>query len=415
MHKQIKKIEIAGFAVHSAADGETVKVQVKDWATSESPLFYVYAEQLANLIFPHLGIPNFRDIVNSFLCLIHPDDSADFYAQDFKVVAKIKINRPVEKGEPVYAKDITEIAELRFPDITINREDKVIFLTRSGWRFGIFFDFTKQIDADKLAKDLAVLQKELVLEDVLKSALAEIESKQAHADLESSDTSKEIYEAFIKTEGKTDRMHILKAFEELGYKRKLEYSDTEEDLGDAGLIKMCELAIHGPAQKVPLICIFDRDNPAILKRLSDQTGEKKLEYQSWGKNVFSLALPIPVNRSGYQYISIEMYYPDEVIRRTTDEGKRLFFDNELQLVKPMSGGKVVFNPILPVEDGELTKKVFSQRVEDIKDSFGRQVGLSKTAFAGLICSNKKPFDKIDFKNFQLVADIIEKIIKSGCS
>lgn len=405
MHKKIYDIKLDGFAVSSAAPGEKVKIQVKDWVTSESPLFYVYAEQIGSVIFPKLDNTNFRNTVNYYLAVIHPDNTADVYAQDFRVIAKIKPNRLLKKGEPVYAKDITEIAEVRFPDISINPDDRIIFLTRNGWRFGIFFDFTKEINIDTLASDIAKLQKSLVLDDVLKNAMAEIRFKEDQIILG---------DAFIQTEGKTDRMHLKKAFENIGFKKKLQYSESEEDLGDIGLLKICELAIHNPPLKIPLICIFDRDNKDILKKLEKQSKSngKGVEYQSWGNNVFSFALPIPKDRRGYKFISIEMYYTDETIRRTTDKGKKLFFNNELLVKKRLSGGENEYNPVTPEKESELTKKIYSGPVKNIKDGAGKQVGLSKTAFAELIYSEHDPFQEISFSNFKLVASIIEDIIKA---
>ncbi len=416
MHKKINDIKLDGFAVNSAAPGEMVKVQVKDWATSEAPHFYIYAEQIANIIFPKLEIANFRNKVNNYLAVIHPDNTADIYTQDnLKIVAKIKANRSVKAGEFVYAKDIDDIEEIRFPDIPINSDDKVIFLERSGWRFGIFFDFTKKINKDILAVDIARLQKNLVLEDILKNTLAEIRSKESQAELVSKGKPEEIYEAFIITEGKTDWMHLEKAFKEISYNRMLEYSKPEKELGDSGLLQICHLAIHGPLHKVPLICIFDRDNQKIIKELLVQSEDEKSEYQSWGNNVFSIMLPIPKDRESYKNISIEMYYSDEVIKHTTADGKRLFFDNELVMKRPVSGGVTEFNPTAPLHEFEFTKKVYSGLVENIEDSSGRKVGLSKTAFAELIYNKQEPFKGINFENFRGISSIIEKIITTHIS
>ena len=70
MHKQISDIKLDGFAMSSALPGETVTVLVKDWATSQSLTFFVYAEQIANLILTKLGILNIRNELLSTIGII---------------------------------------------------------------------------------------------------------------------------------------------------------------------------------------------------------------------------------------------------------------------------------------------------------------------------------------------------------
>ena len=84
MKKTIEEVNLAGFAITSAAAGQPINIQVKDSVTSDSPLFYGYAEQIANILAPKLGHPFFRSQVNYYLVLIHPDNTADVYWDDFK-------------------------------------------------------------------------------------------------------------------------------------------------------------------------------------------------------------------------------------------------------------------------------------------------------------------------------------------
>lgn len=397
MHKQINDVRLDGFAVSSAAAGETVKVQVKGSATSESPFFLMYAEQIANLIFPKLGSIKLKDEVNNYLAVIHIDNTADVYIQEFATAVKVKLNRSIKVGEPIYPKDIDDMVEVSFPGISIKSDDKVVFLKRSGWRFGIYFDFTKQINIETLGVDLANIHKTLILEDNLKNVLAEIQTKMAED------------EAFIITEGKTDWKHLEIAFRKINYLRRLGYSKQEKALGDAGLLEICKRAIHLPSNKLPIICVFDRDNPTIIKELNSHSGNDEVDYQSWGNNVFSMMIPQPPERVDYSNISIEMYYSDETIKRKTKEGKRLFFDNELK-AELIRGKPKKMISISPVIDTELDKKVYSTDVENIEDSSGKKVGISKTVFAEVIYSENEPFKEVDFENFRHIARIIEKIL-----
>jgi len=405
MHHKIADVKIGGFSVTSAEAGQSVFITTKDSVTSESPLFYVYAEQFSNFIFPKTGALNLRDVVNYYLVVIHPDCTADFYAQDFEVAAKIKPNRDIKKGEVVYAKDITDISETTFPKININSDDQIIYLQRSGWRFGIYFNLSRDLDMAVVGREIANLQKQLVLEDVLKKTLADLKQNEANV----LSGQKASFDAYIITEGKTDWTHLKKAFYENRYTRAFEYSQPDQELGDSGLLEICRRAIHMPAHEFPIICIFDRDNPEVQKTLIKQSGGTETEFQSWGGNVYSMMIPVPDHRTEYNNISIEMYYPDEVVRRTLADGKRLFFDNELKR-EILPGGINKWIPISAVSATEHTKKVYGTNVSEIEDESGAKVGLSKTAFAELISEGTPPFNDISFQQFLKISDVIEKII-----
>jgi hypothetical protein len=406
--KTIEEVNLAGFAITSAAAGQPINIQVKDSVTSDSPLFYGYAEQIANILAPKLGHPFFRSQVNYYLVLIHPDNTADVYWDDFKVVAQIKVNRTISAGALVEAASIDDIEEVRFPDITIGADDRVIFLVRSGWRFGIFFDLTASVDVDVLARDIARLQKGLALEDVLRRALADIQSKGADAELSARDHGGRTYDAFVITEGATDWMHLEKAFRKISYDRRLEYSKPDRELGDSGLLDLCRLAVHGAPQRVPIVCVFDRDNPKVATELN-KAGGAETEFQSWGNNVFSMMLPRPESRKDYENINIEMYYPNEVLKRVTPDGKRLVFDNEVKIER--LPGRQIRTVLIPaVAALEFTKKVYSKDVAGIENESGTKVAMSKTRFAELIRTEQAPFEQVSFEACRSVTVVLEKII-----
>lgn len=408
MHFKINEIKIGGFAVSSAKPGEIVRVEVKGSATSEMPRFYIYAEQISNIVFSKINTPDLYDAINQYLIVIHPDNSADFYLQDFEILASIKPNRDVKAGEAIYAKDIIDIKEITFPGININSNDQVVYLKRSGWRFGIYFDLRRKLDIAVLGEEIAELHGKLVLEDILKKVLNEFRQKE-----ENILSTTLPCDAFIIAEGKTDLMHFKKAFLKNGYHQNIEYSESHDDLGDIGLMEICRRAIHLPLNNIPIICVFDRDNPAIIKLLTKkQPDGSKKSYQSWGNNVYSMMIPIPEDRKEYEYISIEMYYSDEIIKRTLPDGKRLYFNNELKR-ETFPGNQYRLTPIHPVQKIEFSKKIFDENVDKIEDEKGNKLGLSKTVFAELVSRDIEPFNNIDFKNFNLISDIFNKIIEDS--
>ena len=217
----------------------------------------------------------------------------------------------------------------------------------------------------------------------------------------------DIEKPLIITEGKTDWMLLKKAKEKLAIGLEVAFYETAEDLGKDRLKRMVEDFSKISIPK-PIIFIFDRDDPNILKKMT----EENKSYKKWGNNVFSLVLPIPSHRSNYQNITIEMYFKDEEITRRTKDGKRLFFDNEIEkVIDPQTNQVICYRPVEPRKDKEFSKKVFSENVEMIKDNSGRPVGISKTRFAELVVSEEEPFNNVDFSEFKKVFEIIENILR----
>jgi hypothetical protein len=391
MQKKITEVQLDGFTARSISEGELADMITRDLATSDSSRFFVYAEQIANIIFPKLEVSN--DKIDRYLMVLHPDDTADVYLQDFKTVARAQLNRPMQAGEVIFRADVTDIDEVCFPDSAINRGDRLVYFERHRWRFGIVFDFTRETDADVFAKMAADLQRRLLLDDILQITLSELrEAEQTE------------YDAFVITEGKTDWRHLERALGEIGYRRRLRYEVQDKDRGDTELLVICRHLALEPRNR-PVICVFDRDNESVIKELA-KLGPVDDGYQVWGNGVYSFVLPVPEHRKQYKHISIEMYYSDEVLGRRTR--KKLCFDNELRKeILPGNRAKDVL--IAPDPGTELTKKVVAG-IDRIEDAAGNKVGLSKAAFAELIHNRAEPFQEVDFGSFRLFADTIERII-----
>lgn len=396
MHKHITDILLDGFTRQSAKEGEMVDITVKDIVTSESSMFFVYAEQIANIIFPKLEVS--PDRIDRYLMLLHTDNSADVYLQDFQTQISARVSRTFSSGELVLRSDLDGIEEVVFPDISITEGDRIVYFERHGWRFGIAFDFTRKIDQTEFGKFCAKLQTKLLLEDILQITLEELHKASEHG-----------FDAFIITEGKTDWRHLERAFREIGFKLNLRYDTSDQNRGDSKLLEICQSLALEPRQR-PVICIFDRDNETILKRLATMDPDDR-GYQDWGNNVFSFAIPIPEHRTDYRYISIEMYYPDNVLSRVTADGRRLCFDNEVK--KELFQGKVTRAVVIPaVIEAENTKKVISDDVDIIEDENGRKVCLSKARFAEMIRQNSDPFADIDFSAFRAIAYQVNLILNA---
>lgn len=73
--------------------------------------------------------------------------------------------KDMEKGIFVFKKDVFDITKLEFKDaiyeIKINPDDKIIFLFRVDWQFGLFYDFTQEVEINELKQELGYFYKRL--------------------------------------------------------------------------------------------------------------------------------------------------------------------------------------------------------------------------------------------------------------
>ena len=71
--------------------------------------------------------------------------------------------RAVVAGEPVFDGDIVDITALDFPAVEIGSADKVLYLFREGWRFGLGFDFNNEKEFNRAAftRELGTLYRKL--------------------------------------------------------------------------------------------------------------------------------------------------------------------------------------------------------------------------------------------------------------
>jgi hypothetical protein len=334
------------------------------------------------------------DHINRALVVVHQDKTAHLYVNDFIEIASIKAKRAINAGESVFLSDIDDIAEVTFPDVPITSTDKVVYLTRSGFIFGLYFNLNEVIDPAAVNRDLATLKKRLFFED----------------HLQKSKTHAFAADATVLTEGKTDVAHLKQALAalQLTGSLRLQFDETGEAFGDTSLLAACK-SYARISRAQPIICVFDRDNPKIIRELEQKT-EPGMRYQAWGNNVFSLMLPVPEHRQRYQSISVEMYYSEEALHEPGADGKRLFFDNETRKEIPPGGG-AIFRVIEPVADFEFTKKVIDQDADKILNAAGEPCGISKTVFASRVAAGA--FKQADFAPFEAVFDVIAEILAAA--
>ena len=165
IHFHIDKVEdLGGFSPVNVPPGHYFWLLTRASITSDEPEFYKYIEHISNYFFNRVGV--LQNAVYQFLILIHKDLSADLYINDFPVEIEIMAKRDMQKMVPVSQRDIADIRRLKFPNIEILEIDIVIYCFKGNWKFGLFFDLTRELDPDEMALTLGKLHRYLLFQYV---------------------------------------------------------------------------------------------------------------------------------------------------------------------------------------------------------------------------------------------------------
>lgn len=182
------------------------------------------------------------------------------------------------------------------------------------------------------------------------------------------------------------------------------------EMGDTSLQHLCESFSKLPRNNL-VICIFDRDNNEIFKKVTNNGN-----YKDWGNNVYSFAIPIPnEDREKTPLISIEHYYSDNEIKTTQLKGGvecRLYMGCEFDSFGRMIDGNKLCNSLKKC--GEDKINILSRGNEKIicKDSSDQNdYSLSKADFAWNIYNKRADFNNFDFSNFIKIFEMIRDIIE----
>lgn len=217
----------------------------------------------------------------------------------------------------------------------------------------------------------------------------------------------------IFCEGKTDGMHLSSALSY--FKHKGEFIDLDiyffqyrenEQINNDRLLKVCENRnLHKRSDRIE-IYLFDRD----VSKINSKVSEPPLLYKNWEKKIYSLLLPVPPHRT-FDEICIEQYYTDDEIKIKTKNGWRLYLSNEFD---QNTGSHLTETGILYANTSYL--KASFPRILDyniLKLSNGKNIALSKKAFAENISNGTGDFKNVSFENFRIIFEQIAKILKEA--
>ena len=213
--------------------------------------------------------------------------------------------------------------------------------------------------------------------------------------IDASDNENEL----IITEGQTDWMHMIHAFGKLDLHpfHFLEYDDT---LGESILEQICRNYARIPHQK-PIICIFDADNSKYLNLHNDF----KNGIKCWGNNVYSFCIPVPDFRDADPNVSIELYYPDSILKAETiiaGKKKCLYFSNELSYQNYQ-----ILNEADPTR--ARNRKIKDENITRFLNPYDKPLIKTKKEFAEEVMNDK--FPDINYTPFCLIYDKIRKILQ----
>jgi hypothetical protein len=171
-------VNMSAITAESARGGDTVEVIVRIAISSEEALFHKIVPNIASVIefaAQRSGHPVKLDNANSVLLVIRPDHSAELWVDTEAVVHESVLKRPgpLEAGTVLFENDIADIRGVWFPLVDIGPKDRIIYLFREGWRFGLLFDGNRSesLAIEDAKRDIGYLYRRMKYAD-LYAALA---------------------------------------------------------------------------------------------------------------------------------------------------------------------------------------------------------------------------------------------------
>lgn len=404
---------LAGFSTEDGPVGTTeIQVVIKSPIFSSfEEIFHVYFKQISNIFLSPKGVS--PEVVHTLLIVLHANDEADVYINNIQEMVEVKVKRDVNKGEVVRLEDIDEIRNLTFPGVKIRRDDVVIYSRRFGWHFFALFDFSREIDPEKLSEDLGRLQHAGRLQEVkiaIDSAIQEAKRTGKYDDVE----------AIIYTEGRSDSKIFYKASKKIEWADKrrvffcLKDYDSDVKLGDSVIVKIINMVVTYslPVEK-RIIAILDSDNKKkVMGSLNEITPHIKAlnTNQTLYKiddKIFLIFLPIPKHRSTtLTGCCVEAYFSDEQIMTQDSSGRRLFLGSEFNF----TSGRHVSDDFFWRTASTLRKDFVIE--DNVFDNAHNNVALTKSAFAKNIYHDVEGFNNFDFSHFTPLFELLSQALRA---
>lgn len=362
IHFRIKSQAIIGFAVEEKPIGKTeVNVATTGSLTSDDPTFYRLSSEVSRIFLNSVPIPITH--IYCYLIVLHSNNEADIYINDFSEIQQIRINRNVKKGEAVKSSDIDDITEVSFPEIEVKEDDALIYCTKIGWKFILHFDFSRKLDLPQLYASLGQLHKLLFFADPLATISLDPKSKQ-RVQVNSA------LKVFV--EGTIDRDYLLMAKRLLGYDHLIfevvPIRDSNSSGGETKLNDHLHRLVHTNHEGYKCLFVFDCDATASYESCSTIKTDYVIPF-IWPKN------------------------ENNTISQTQRGVENLFNDS-----------------LFSDENGELNMVLFD-KIEVYKNDVLQEKGCKKEVAKSRLLSHIQTRNlKEDFENFNVLFELIEKTL-----
>lgn len=213
----------------------------------------------------------------------------------------------------------------------------------------------------------------------------------------------------VVTEGKTDWRHLKNALERFQaegdyHEVDVDFFEVDSDMGDAELEKCFWTFLKVPPNR-PMICIFDRDNAKIVRRIAETENGFQLAE---GAPVAAMCLEVPSHRDATPEICVEHLYTDEVLSTCIPgTSKRLRFFHEIGYKSDKKTAYLRNTPDAP------SIRIFDQDVTKVGMEDGTEQGevaISKNVFLKEIVLGP-PGASFDLSGFRPTLDRLRKIVE----
>jgi hypothetical protein len=153
-----------GFMAEGVRNNEDGRMVTRWFLLSDNSYFHLLAENIAVLI-SNMAKEAIEGVdihhYNEALLVYRQNSTAHLWLDTAAVSLSFISKRSLSAGSLVRDVDIADITEMSFPAINLGKNDKIIYVFRVGWRFGLAFDLTGNLDVSGFARELAALYRRL--------------------------------------------------------------------------------------------------------------------------------------------------------------------------------------------------------------------------------------------------------------
>lgn len=146
-----KDAQCDGIALTSAMPNQEVQVATKGFYSSYSTDFNQFANGILGFFLGHAELSS----INHLLVHIDEKNTARIY-RNFPFGQRVRIAVPKKSGQVVFKSDITDIESVFFEDgisfLDYQTSHKIIYLFRTGWHFGLYFNLSKKDPIEEILK-----------------------------------------------------------------------------------------------------------------------------------------------------------------------------------------------------------------------------------------------------------------------